>query len=121
MANASRLQISEANSAVPTAQQHGGQSRSSPPPPCSDSAWRCYSCEAGAMTDLTIPAHGGQLRTIAERFGVPVESLLDFSASINPVPPSDELVAALCTSIRVRRIVTNYPDTNYTALKNAIA
>lgn len=73
------------------------------------------------MADLTIPAHGGQLRTIAERFGVPVESLLDFSASINPVPPSDELVAALCTSIRARRIVTNYPDTNYTALKNAIA
>lgn len=73
------------------------------------------------MTDLMIPPHGGQLRAIAMRFGVPEESLLDFSASINPVPPSDELIEALCTSIRKRRVITSYPDTHYTALKHAIA
>jgi threonine-phosphate decarboxylase len=73
------------------------------------------------MTDRSVPAHGGQLHAIAARFGVPEESLLDFSASINPAPPSDELVEALCASIRARSVIARYPDTNYTALKRAIA
>ena len=73
------------------------------------------------MTDPSIPAHGGQLHAIAARFGIPEESLLDFSASINPVPPSDQLVEALCASIRERRVIVSYPDTNYAALKSAIA
>lgn len=73
------------------------------------------------MTDAAIPAHGGQLHAIATRFGVPEESLLDFSASINPAPLSDHLVESLCASIRARRVITSYPDTNYTVLKRAIA
>lgn len=73
------------------------------------------------MTDAAIPTHGGQLHGIAARFGVPEESLLDFSASINPAPPSDRLVEALCASIRSRGVITRYPDTTYSALKRAIA
>ena len=30
------------------------------------------------------PFHGGQLRQIAERSGIPLSELLDFSANINP-------------------------------------
>jgi threonine-phosphate decarboxylase len=67
-----------------------------------------------------IPIHGGQVRDISAHFGVPEESLLDFSASISPFPPSNALTDALCESIRAHRILTSYPDTQYTTLKQAI-
>jgi len=73
------------------------------------------------MPDDFIPAHGGQLRELAAKFGIPAASLIDFSASINPLPPSDALVDALCNQIKARTVLTTYPDTNYTALKHAIA
>jgi threonine-phosphate decarboxylase len=72
------------------------------------------------MPDDFIPAHGGQLREIAAKFGVPETLLIDFSASINPLPPSDALVDALCNQIKARTVLTTYPDTNYVALKQAI-
>jgi threonine-phosphate decarboxylase len=65
--------------------------------------------------------HGGQLRTLAAQFGIEEESLLDFSASISPYPPSDASIDTLCKSIRERTVVTRYPETNYIALKDAIA
>jgi threonine-phosphate decarboxylase len=68
-----------------------------------------------------IPEHGGQMRDISAHFGIAEESLLDFSASISPLPPSDALTDALCESIRAHRILTCYPDTQYTTLKRAIA
>ncbi len=37
----------------------------------------------------TSPAHGGQLRQIAARYGIPAERLIDFSANINPAGPLD--------------------------------
>ena len=68
-----------------------------------------------------IPAHGGQLRELAAKFDIPETSLIDFSASINPLPPSDSLVGALCDQMRSRTILTAYPDMNYTTLRQAIA
>ncbi len=68
-----------------------------------------------------LPAHGGQLRELATEFDIPESSLLDFSASIHPLPPSDALVATLCDAIRARTILTTYPDIHYSALKRAIA
>jgi len=68
-----------------------------------------------------IPAHGGQLHELAANFGVTEASLLDFSASINPLPPSDALVESLCYKLRARTILTTYPEMHYTALKQAIA
>lgn len=73
------------------------------------------------MASDAIPLHGGQLRAIAERFHVAEESLLDFSASISPVPPSEAVIEALCESLRNRKILTQYPDTEYKDLKDAIA
>jgi threonine-phosphate decarboxylase len=73
------------------------------------------------MSNDFIPAHGGQLRELAAEFGIPEVSLIDFSASINPLPPSDSLVDVLCDQMRIRTILTAYPDMNYTALKQAIA
>ena len=68
-----------------------------------------------------LPAHGGQLRELATEFDIPESSLVDFSASIHPLPPSDALVATLCDAIRARKILTTYPDMHYSALKQAIA
>ena len=73
------------------------------------------------MPEDFLPTHGGQLRELAAKFNVPEDSLLDFSASIHPHPPSDLVVAKLCDSIRARKILTAYPDMHYAALKEAIA
>ena len=47
--------------------------------------------------------------------------LLDFSASIHPVPPSPPILAALATYAASPEHLTTYPDTNYSELKQAIA
>jgi threonine-phosphate decarboxylase len=73
------------------------------------------------MRDEFLPEHGGQLRELARQFDVPEATLVDFSASIDPNPPSEVLVHALCKAIRGRRILTAYPDMHYTDLKRAIA
>jgi len=73
------------------------------------------------MTDYFLPAHGGQLRDLAAAFDLEERMLLDFSASIHPIPPSDAIVDTLCDAIRARRIMTAYPDMHYTELKQAIA
>ena len=73
------------------------------------------------LCDDFIPLHGGQLREIAEQFEIPQGSLLDFSASVSPVPPSNALIESLCSSIRDRRILTEYPDKDYRDLKRVIA
>jgi len=52
---------------------------------------------------------------------VPQSSLVDFSASIHPHPPSDLVVDTVCASLRARTILTTYPDMLYSALKDAIA
>jgi threonine-phosphate decarboxylase len=70
--------------------------------------------------DDTIPAHGGQLRALAAKFGVAEDSLLDFSASISPYAPGDELIDSLCKTMRARQALICYPDTNYSVLKDAI-
>lgn len=73
------------------------------------------------MRDDFLPTHGGQLRELAREFEIPEASLLDFSASIHPHPPSDALVASLCDLMRAHKILTMYPDMHYSALKEAIA
>lgn len=67
------------------------------------------------------PEHGGQLGELAAKFDIPESSLVDFSASIHPLPPSDALVTMLCDAIRGRTILTTYPDMHYSALRQAIA
>ncbi len=73
------------------------------------------------MRDEFLPVHGGQLRELARQFDVPEATLIDFSASIDPHPPSEDLVDALCEAIRGRKILTAYPDMHYIDLKRAIA
>jgi threonine-phosphate decarboxylase len=67
------------------------------------------------------PSHGGQLRQIAERFGIPVSQLLDFSANINPDGPPSSVLATLRASLDDLTALTEYPDLQLTEIKEAIA
>lgn len=67
------------------------------------------------------PMHGGQLRQIAERFGIDASHLLDFSANINPDGPPAAVIAALREGIEDLSTLTEYPDLQQADLRRAIA
>lgn len=63
-----------------------------------------------AAVSSAVPAHGGQLRQIAEQFAVPIAGLLDFSASIYPDGPPAGVIEVLREAIRCPAILRDYPD-----------
>jgi threonine-phosphate decarboxylase len=65
--------------------------------------------------------HGGQLREIAERHGVFISELIDFSANINPDGPPSAVLASLRNSTEDQSSITTYPDLEELALKSSIA
>jgi threonine-phosphate decarboxylase len=67
------------------------------------------------------PVHGGQLRQIAERYGVPVSQLLDFSANINPDGPPPAVISTLREVLDDPLTLVEYPDLQQTKLKQAIS
>jgi threonine-phosphate decarboxylase len=69
----------------------------------------------------SLPPHGGQLRAIAEQFGVPEDCLLDFSANINPDGPPTALLQGLRAAVDDLSLLTSYPDLEETALREAVA
>jgi threonine-phosphate decarboxylase len=68
-----------------------------------------------------LPAHGGQLRQIAARYGVPTEQLVDFSANINPAGPPASALAALHRALADPATLAAYPDLELTQLKKVLA
>jgi threonine-phosphate decarboxylase len=70
---------------------------------------------------VRLPLHGGQLRQIAERYGVSSERLLDFSANINPDGPPPSVMAAVRRALENPPTLVNYPDLELTELKQVIA
>jgi threonine-phosphate decarboxylase len=75
------------------------------------------------MTQPTqnLPAHGGQLRPIATRYGFRPEQLLDFSANINPSGPPASVLVALQRALSDPASLIAYPDLELTRLKKALA
>jgi threonine-phosphate decarboxylase len=69
----------------------------------------------------SLPVHGGQLRQLTQRFGIPASELLDFSANINPEGPPAAVLSTLRASLDDLSILTSYPDIEETALKRSIA
>ena len=63
-------------------------------------------------------AHGGNLRDLAKRAGRPVEDILDFSASVNPLGAPDCVRPVISRAIE--RLVS-YPDPRSEGLVEAIA
>jgi threonine-phosphate decarboxylase len=72
------------------------------------------------MTAIT-PLHGGQLLQIADRFGVPISKLLDFSANINPEGLPAAVTSALRQALNEPSVLTNYPDLDQTELRQSLA
>jgi threonine-phosphate decarboxylase len=80
------------------------------------------------MTETT-QFHGGQLRQIADRFGIPLSELLDFSANINPEGPPPDVLSCLRASLdnpldnplSNPAIIANYPDLDELELRRALA
>lgn len=68
-----------------------------------------------------LPAHGGQLRTIAQQLGIPADRLTDFSASINPDGPPASVLSVLQKALSDPATLGVYPDLEQTVLKQAIA
>ena len=64
------------------------------------------------------PNHGGNLAWAAEIAGCPASSLLDFSASINPLGPPSSVINALQAALIQLR---NYPDPNYCSLRSHLS
>lgn len=62
--------------------------------------------------------HGGNVYAAARELKRSIDSLLDFSASINPLGPSPHAVRALKQSIA---LIGHYPDPDCAALKTALA
>lgn len=62
--------------------------------------------------------HGGDVYAAARDLGKPVDKLLDFSASINPLGPSAKVFRVLAKG---RAWLSHYPDPDCWALKEALA
>ena len=67
------------------------------------------------------PVHGGQLRQIAERYGIAANQLIDFSANINPAGPPPSVQAAILRSLEDPTTLSAYPDLELLELKKTIA
>ena len=63
------------------------------------------------------PIHGGNVHAAARELRRPIGSILDFSASINPLGPSSRAVRAL---LDAASLLEHYPDPDCVSLKRAI-
>jgi threonine-phosphate decarboxylase len=63
------------------------------------------------------PVHGGNVHAAARELRRPIGSILDFSASINPLGPSDKAVQVLAAEAS---FIQHYPDPDCVSLKQAI-
>ena len=70
-----------------------------------------------ALTTRALPAHGGQLSAISAGFSVPIDRLLDFSASIYPDGPSPRVIEAISDALRSPQQLRHYPDLESIALR----
>jgi threonine-phosphate decarboxylase len=67
------------------------------------------------------PVHGGQLRQIAARYGIPAEQLTDFSANINPAGPPSSVLTAIRRALENPSTLAMYPELELVELKQAVA
>ncbi|MEA5536261.1 threonine-phosphate decarboxylase CobD [Crocosphaera sp. XPORK-15E] len=64
------------------------------------------------------PLHGGNLVWAAKQIGCPASSIMDFSASINPLGPPQSALTAIQEALNS---LNHYPDPNYQELRQALA
>jgi threonine-phosphate decarboxylase len=74
-----------------------------------------------ASPHILLPAHGGQLRQIAARYGISAAPLTDFSANINPDGPPSSVLTAIRRALKHPAALVTYPDIELIELKQAFA
>ncbi len=67
---------------------------------------------------MVIDVHGGDIWRLARRYGLDVENIIDFSASINPVGLPSGVKDVILRSIEN---ILHYPDPDYAALREKLA
>jgi threonine-phosphate decarboxylase len=70
------------------------------------------------MEDVLSLPHGGNIYHYSQRFGIPPDKFLDFSASVNPLGPSKAAMRALKEALPS---LVNYPDPDCGGLKDALS
>jgi len=66
--------------------------------------------------------HGGNPYSLEESAGIPLDSVVDFSANINPLGPSPKGISAVMAALNAKRgPLTRYPDPDYTQLRKRLA
>ncbi len=62
--------------------------------------------------------HGGNITRASLKYGIAKNDFIDFSANINPLGPSQEVIAALKNSLD---LISSYPDPECVELRSALA
>lgn len=62
--------------------------------------------------------HGGNVTRASLKYGLPKDEIIDFSANINPLGPSKEVISAVVNSLD---LISRYPDPDCGELKAALA
>jgi threonine-phosphate decarboxylase len=66
--------------------------------------------------------HGGNPYSLEQSTGVPLDSVADFSANINPLGPSPKGLSAIMAALNAERgPLTRYPDPQYSQLRKRLA
>lgn len=65
-----------------------------------------------------IPEHGGDIWNAREEWGLPLDSILDFSANINPLGPSSLAIKAITEQLPM---ICHYPEPGAASLKKELA
>ncbi|MBS3737077.1 pyridoxal phosphate-dependent class II aminotransferase, partial [Candidatus Bipolaricaulota bacterium] len=73
--------------------------------------------EKNYLKEISSPRHGGRVEEVAEARGIEPESLLDFSANMNPLAPPSGLKDHLVESLGQLEI---YPDDRYGEFRNSV-
>lgn len=73
------------------------------------------------MMPIHDPAHGGDVQSVARRYGIPAERLLDFSANINPAGLPARAAERLARDARDVRVVTQYPAPDTSELRELLS
>ncbi len=58
--------------------------------------------------------HGGNITRASMKYGLPKEEIIDFSANINPLGPSEKVVSAVSNNLN---LISSYPDPDCSELK----
>jgi len=67
---------------------------------------------------MTQPTHGGNVYKVAQKQRIPVERIMDFSASINPLGPPAAVLRAIRSALKQ---IVHYPDPDCRQLRQELA